>query len=239
MGIEARPFLHRVEVRRRWKEAKATYREAWFEGNPLLIVRCGIGPNRAAASMRHLSVRPSAILSVGSAGSLSERLRIGDLVVASQTVFGPEPDRILTCPTFLVDAISQACRSGNSSHVVARLATAARPVFARDERLRLHELTGAMAVDMESHSIGTEAQKLGVPFSCLRVISDDLNSPPLPELRGLTKLWRRPGRFGKELAKMFRWRLFLRDFHRAVKLPAPVLVSLIRAMGKGAVSHVP
>ena len=75
---------------------------------------------------------------------------------------------------------------------VARIVTARNAVFAREERQSLHNATGAVAVDMESHAIGVEATRRSVPFTSLRVISDDLDSTPLPDWRGAKELWSNP-----------------------------------------------
>jgi adenosylhomocysteine nucleosidase len=228
MGIEAAPFLHRVEVKRRWKCGKATYREAIFEGRRLFVVRCGIGPSRAADAIRNLDFRPAAILSVGTAGSLAASLKIGDMIVASETVFAEQPEQVVTWPQSLVAAVEGACRTEGVSFNVSRLVTASRAIFSRHEREELHGLTAAMAVDMESHAIGLESYKIGIPFTALRVISDDLNCPPLPERIALRDLWKNIRRLPQGLAGILRWTLFLRDFRRAVALLPPVLVRLIR-----------
>ncbi len=164
MGMEQYPFLHRVEVRRRWKRGNAIFREVFFEGRLLLVVRCGIGPDRAAAAIRALDVRPSAVLSVGTAGGLVPDLSIGDLVVSSETVYAHEPERIMKWPERLVDAVSSACHREDCCHKIARVVTVRDAVFPRDDRQRLHQVTGAVAVDMESHALGLEASRLEIPL---------------------------------------------------------------------------
>lgn len=232
MGIEAHQFIHRVEVRRRWKKGKATYRDAFFEGKRLLIVRSGIGPDKAAAAIRNLNVTPTAVICAGTAGGLVPHLKIGDMVVSSDTLFAHDPSNTCKCPQLVTEALASACRGENLTCKVTRIATARDAVFAREERWGLHETTGAEAVDMESHAICMEATRLGVPFTSLRVISDDLDSPPLPDWRGLKELTRNPLQLRQNLAAMLRWWAFLKTFRRVVGLLHPVLVRMIRDSGK-------
>ncbi len=228
MGVEAYQFLHRVEVRRRWKRGKATYREAFFEGRRLLIVRCGIGPDKAAAAVRNLDVRPSAILCVGSAGGLVPHLKVGHLVISSETLFGHDPDNVCKWPSPAVEALAAACYGERLDYKITRLVTVRRAVFAHAERQSLHKTTGAEAVDMESHAIGLEARRLAVPFASLRVISDDLDSPPLSHWPGAKEFLRRPFELRTNVASMLHWWSFLKTFRQSVGLLHPVLVRMIR-----------
>ena len=210
----------------------ATYREAFFEGNRLLIVRCGIGPNRAGAAVRNLDIHPSAILCVGAAGGLVPDLKIGDLVISSGTAFAHDPRNVQPCAQPLIDALREACRRENLNCKVTRIVTARDAVFAREERQSLHKATGADAVDMESHAVGEAAMGLGVPFAAFRVISDDLDSPPLPDWREARNLWRNPFELRENLSAMLRWWTFLKTFRRVIGLLHPVLVRVIRNSGE-------
>jgi adenosylhomocysteine nucleosidase len=232
MGIEAHQFIHRVEVRRRWNKGKATYREAFFEGTRLSIVRSGIGPDKAAAAIRNLNVIPSAIICAGTAGGLVSHLKIGDMVVSCDTLFAHDPDNICKCSQPVTEALTSACRKENLNCKVTRIATARYAVFARDKRCALHETTGAEAVDMESHAFSMEATRLGVPFTSIRVISDDLDSPPLPDWRSIKEVTRKPRQLPQNLHAMLRWWVFLKTFKRVVGLLHPVLVRMIRDSGK-------
>lgn len=228
LGMEAAPFLHRVETRNRWRCERATYREVFFEGNTLLVIRCGMGPAKAAASIRNLHVRPSAIISVGTAGALVHDLGVGDVIVSAQTTSASAANKPETWSAPLAEALSQACQSEGVSHRVARLATSKVAVFEREERRRLHQSTGALAVDMESHALGLEAGRIGAAFAALRVISDDVNAPSLPSPKKLKDLWREPRTCFGTLRDMLRWVTFLRQFRSSIRLLPPILVRLIR-----------
>ncbi len=235
MGIEAAPFLHRVETKERWNRGGATYRSVFFEGERLLVIRCGIGPVKAAAAIRNLHVRPRAVISVGTAGALVRELNVKDLIVSAQTTHALAGDRPESWSEPLAQALARACRAEGSPHRVARLATSNTAVFERVERERLHESTGAVAVDMESHAVGLEARKLGAAFAALRVISDDLNAPPLPSPKKLKDLWLEPRNATRTLRDMLRWVTFLRQFRSSIRMLPPILVQLIRSSCRGEV----
>ncbi len=232
MGIEAYPFLRRVEVRRRWTKNKAVYREAFFEGNSLLIIRSGIGPLRATAAIQSLEVLPSAILSVGTAGGLVSNSQIREVVIASETVFKDQPNEILKCSEELVQTAVQACTSEALRFCVARVASSPKAIIRTKERHQLHELTGGYAVDMESHAIAVESAKMGVPFSAIRVISDDITSAPFPEARTYKELWQRPAQFMSILPAALKWTRFIKDFHRSIEVLPPAIVGMVRNFEK-------
>jgi len=232
MGMEAYPFLRRVEVLSRRQAGKAVYRDAFFEGHRLTIVRCGIGPDRAASAVRALKGRPQWIISAGIAGSLVAGIRSGDMVIASETVFGHEPDGAIGCQEDLVSVAAQACRLEGIVPRIGRLATVRAAVFSREERRRLHELTAAQAVDMESHAIGMEARRLGSSFVALRVISDDMESPPLATIGSIKQMWKHPAQWRQNLAAAWQWWKFVRTVRCVVELLHPVLVRVIRDIDK-------
>jgi len=228
MGVEAYPFLRRVEVTHRRRIGKAVYREAFFEGKTFSIVRSGIGPDRAARAIKNLQIRPSAIVSVGTAGGLVPDLRFGHIIVSSETVSDDSPGSPLAGTDWLVTAAMDSCKKEGVPCMAARLATVRKPVFRREDRESLHRGTGAHAVDMESHAVGLEALRLGIPFVSLRIISDDVDSPALNDRRGFKHIWRNPSDLPKIFSAGFRWWRFVKKFKQAVDLLHPVLVRFIR-----------
>lgn len=231
MGMEAHPFLKRVEVRSRRKVGKAVYREAFFEGHTILVVRCGIGPQRATESLRSLDVMPSWIVSVGTAGALVDDLRVGDLVVAQSTVCSTSPQGTNASCSQKAQLLFQAAQRTSTPCSFGKIVSVDRAVFHRHAREELNRDTGAVAVDMESYWLSLEAVRLGVPFVALRVISDEMNSPPLPAFTDARGLLRSPLRIVHRLPSYMRWRQFLKNFHHAVNVLPPVLVEAMRSFG--------
>lgn len=227
MRMELEPFLKLVEVKGRRRIQKANYIDATIHGQSILIVKCGIGPSRAANAIRNIPSRPSAILSVGTAGALVSELRTFGFIVSAETIGVNDHPSIITSSIKLVDCATKAIERSHRPCHVGRLATVDRPVFTDEGRHRLHEETGAQAVDMESHSIAVEAGKLGTPFIAVRIISDDLNSPPLPEQPQRKLMWRDPISWPRSLIKVARWALFLRTFRKCVRCLAPVVEHVV------------
>ena len=96
---------------------------------------------------------------------------------------------------------------------VGRVVAVSRVLTQSEEKQNLAAVTGALAVDMESGSIGRAAQKLGVPFVIIRTISDgiredlpmdfNLFQTPLGCLRGLWQCLRSP-KIWKGLFRLYR-----------------------------------
>lgn len=103
---------------------------------------------------------PSLLISSGFAGSLSERLSVGDVFVAQN---------------FSDDAVA----SDTLSFPRANLTTASTVIESPAERAQFARATDADAVDMETVWIAEACREVGIPFLSLRVISDDL-AEPLP-----------------------------------------------------------
>ena len=188
MGVEARPFLKRVEVKRRWKIGHATHREVFFEGDMILVVRSGIGFEKALTATKGVQGRPTFILSVGTCGALTPDLSPGDLLIADETVLQDNPNERIKCSESAVENLERACSRAGLRYKIGPIATAAKPIFHRTERERLQHTSGAYAVDMESHAIATGASSIGSSFGVIRVVSDGMEAAPLPDRNIITKL---------------------------------------------------
>jgi len=132
-------------------------------GRDLIVVT---GGGVAATLERDLDDKaalfPGIILSCGIAGALAPSLRPGDVVIDGNML--------------LVERLGQALPHAHRGGIVGSDAITTN---AAEKRI-LHERTGAIAVDMESHVAARVAVRKGVPFAALRVISDcaDDDLPP-------------------------------------------------------------
>ncbi len=135
--------------------------------------RGGLTPVVSAANAGLLEKRLAAaiakgargIVSFGIAGALAPLLKIGDIVVATHVVHGDE--HYATDPEW--SGILRERLPGAHSVV---LAGHDQPVSHVDGKRRLFALTGAHAVDMESHIAARLAARHGIPFVAVRTISD-------------------------------------------------------------------
>jgi len=123
-----------------------------------IIARAGvvavIGGGDAARLEAALEVRVTAlsgmILSCGIAGALDPSLEPGDVVIDGDA------------------AVAELLPDARRGAVIGQDTIAATAA----EKRALHELTGALAVDMESHVAARVARRHGLSFAALRVISD-------------------------------------------------------------------
>jgi adenosylhomocysteine/aminodeoxyfutalosine nucleosidase len=135
-------------------------------GGKALVVADGIGreaAKRAVASALEL-YDVSALISIGYVGSLRPGWAVGEVFLAEQVT---RPGAALEYPVSLPQFCGQPCpvRRG----VLATVDYVAATV---EEKRRLRTL-GADAVDMEAFEVAAEAEKRGLPFFCVRVVSDD------------------------------------------------------------------
>jgi 4-hydroxy-3-methylbut-2-enyl diphosphate reductase len=130
------------------------------------VERTGLGPRRAAAWTAH----GAGVLVAGVAGGLDPKVRVGDLVVATE-VHGPDGTAV-ACPSapLLAGALR---RLGLTVHC-GPIASSAR-LIDRPGRDRL-TASGALAVDMESFWLAPEP---GAPYAVVRALSDTAERPLL------------------------------------------------------------
>lgn len=141
-------------------------REARIFDRPGRNLSVVIGGGNAAGLDRDLDAKaemfPGLVLSCGIAGALAPSLQPGDVVIDGNVI--------------VVERLEKALPHAHRGGIVGNDAIAAT---AAEKRI-LHERTGAIAVDMESHVAARVAVRKGLPFAALRVISDraDDDLPP-------------------------------------------------------------
>lgn len=130
-----------------------------WKGRPVKAIANGAGPERAFAAVV-LAGAVSAVCNIGFCGAADENLGIGDITVATEVRSGdvrwvaadpggPE------CARVIVESLDH----------VAQTALEKRTVRA----------TGASIVEMEAAGIAQAAEDFGIPFYCVRAVSDLAN----------------------------------------------------------------
>jgi len=154
-----------------------------WNGNPLILVRTGVGPRKARTAVKHLLAggRFRGILSIGFAGGLQAGWKVGDLVI---------PDEILTLPPLpeakhLPDPslVERVCRRAGKSRWpfhTGRMLTSNRVICSAREKGRLGATYQAGSVEMESAVLAELARQASLPILVIRVISDEADFS-LPE----------------------------------------------------------
>jgi hopanoid-associated phosphorylase len=133
------------------------------------VFACGgnVG-RRAQAIKRAVSAGAPAILSFGIAGGLSSHLAPGDWVVATGVISG---DRRIGTDSEWSGRLMERVSGAELGDIVS----VDDPVLDPIKKRRLHTMTGASAVDMESFQAALLADELGVPFVAVRVIADPVH----------------------------------------------------------------
>jgi adenosylhomocysteine nucleosidase len=136
----------------------------FFESKRMTVVCGGIGAvaARGAAEAAISVYRPNLVVSAGFAGALEPNLRVGDVVI----------------PRWVIDARDSSRHDTGAGEGV--LLTVSQ-VAGIKEKEKLAQAYCANAVDMEAASVAKGAQKHGIPFLAVKVISDrmDFVMPPL------------------------------------------------------------
>ncbi len=189
-----RPFLEDLRTERR---AGRDFHLGRLDGHAVILVRCGIGKVAAATTTAVLldAFDAAALLFTGVAGGLGERVRVGDIVVATSLLqhdMNAEP----LFPRWEVPLTGRA-RFDADGAWTARLLRASRSLAATDahavaagihaglivsgdrfvathaesDQLRAL-LPDALAVEMEGAAVAQVCHDFGRPFGVVRTISD-------------------------------------------------------------------
>lgn len=178
------------------------YRGDW-RGHRLLL--CANGPGFAlageAARAAISAVAPDRVWSVGLCGGLSSRLRAGEVVTGERVIDAETGDCFDATPLGAFAGVTVVSQDRVASAQAEKQALAAM----------------GDVVDMESAAVAREARLRGIPFQCVKVISDTVEegfAMDLNRARGrdgrfgparvLVEALRRPLRGLPELAHLYR-----------------------------------
>ncbi len=156
-----------------------------LQGKPLALCRCGMGNANAAAATQLLitGFGVGAVINTGIAGNLSPILHVGEVAIATSVLYHDgEPAMLAKSFPFqsefeadetLVSAAARACRALSVPCATGRIATGDAFISAEADRKRIQRMYAPLCVEMESAAVGHIAAKNGVPFVCVRAMSDD------------------------------------------------------------------
>lgn len=157
------------------------YRGNMF-GHDVMVSKCGIGKVNGAVGAMDLiaSFVPDLVINTGVAGGTGAGAEIGDVILASGIAYhdtwcGPGTSRgaIQGMPDIFVptyDVTALAAKMGVKTGLVASgdIFVSEMDDFNRAMKVRPE----ARAIDMESGAIAQVCYMRGVPFLCLRIVSD-------------------------------------------------------------------
>lgn len=187
--------------------------------DPLLLVLSGMGKERVAAAIDALlAENAAALVSFGTAAAIAPGLKPGDLVIPGKIQLAGGQTVDINCPwRDRVLSHLQECpltvQQGTLLHVD-------KPVNETTDKQRLHQQSGAIALDMESGLVVTAAQEKKRATLVLRVIIDDVDTRLPPAVITSTD------EFGDIMIKPLLWNILKNPFL------LPALISLGRHFSK-------
>ena len=197
LGIVAALEPEAALVRRNLRMARKTVHETgtlWqgeWRDQPVALVRCGMGTQRATAAVTWLVQHCPlwGVVSIGFAGALHQQMATGDAVLVSQVqrlhleragAPGCADEAIAPDGGFAHTAKLAAAEAALVRHE-GSLLSAPAVIATAAAKQQLGRRSGALAVDMESYGIAGVAKAHHLPFLTLRTIFDTIaDELPMP-----------------------------------------------------------
>jgi adenosylhomocysteine nucleosidase len=168
-AAELEPVAERLENLRKLNWPLDYAYEGITNGRRFILAANGAGPKlairateiaiRAVTNADLSSSQLEAVISTGYCGGLDPALRYGEIVVADKVLDFASGDEF-ACAEFNVAARRGIVLSQD------RIANNLK------EKHELFEKTGACAVEMEAAGVAARAKRAGLPFHCIKAISD-------------------------------------------------------------------
>ncbi|MBN1394835.1 MAG: hypothetical protein JW959_07420 [Pirellulales bacterium] len=183
-------------------------REGGLDGRRVALIRSEAGRKNAARATEILiqGHRPRRVVSAGLAGGLSPELRRNDIIVADRLLSIDGGERLISLPPALSEARSGVHRGA--------LLTVDRPVRLPDDKKRLFEQYGALAVDMETFAVAEVCCRLDVPFLSVRAINDAASDALPRDVERLLEQKSGAARLGAALGAVWRRPASAKDMYR-------------------------
>ena len=175
-----------------------------FNNKDVVFVQSGIGKVNAAVTATLLIEKfdVNEVIFSGVAGSLDERLKVGDVVIGRDvvqhdvdaTAFGYKMGQIPQMKKWAFESdkelVEKAGNINDFDHRIffGRILTGDQFVSKKDVKIRLGKDFEALCVDMESGAVAQVCTRLGVKFLIIRSISDSITDESDMEYETFVKL---------------------------------------------------
>jgi adenosylhomocysteine nucleosidase len=182
---EARGFLREFRPQQRFPGAPCPARFCGPSWLTVLVLETGIGAARTEAAVKWLlgqpefgnvPYRPKLILSAGFCGALQDQSQVGDIILATEIA---DADGNLWPTTWPGELPPGEWRPPLHR---GRVLTVPSLVSSPEEKRNLGQRHEALAVDMEAVAVARLGGKQGIPFGCVRAVSDDVRTALSPKL---------------------------------------------------------
>ena len=170
-AMELKPFANMLTGLRKLKWPLDYAFEGILEGRRVMLAANGAGPKlaeravevavRAVSAAELSSSKLEAVVSTGFCGALDPGLRESQMVLASSVVNGGG-ESLLDC---------EMAHAAPEGFATGRVLSENRIVGDAAQKKELSN-SGAIAVDMEAAGAGRRAKRAGLPFFCIKVVTD-------------------------------------------------------------------
>ena len=189
MGIEIRALADLLEDKESKTISGVEFLKGKIFGKDVVLAVCGVGKVFAAicAQTMILKYSPDVIINTGVAGTLTDKLSIGDIAVATDVVQHDMDTSPLGDPKGLLSGINIvkiptdastkeklvcAVKSQGVNYTEGTIASGDQFLASQEIKISIAQTFGAVAGEMEGASIGHVCFVNQVPFCVLRAISD-------------------------------------------------------------------
>jgi adenosylhomocysteine nucleosidase len=179
---EIAPFKRRVRDRAPIALDGLQGFRATVGGKDLVVVGHGIGRRRAAQSARRAFdqiATPELVVGTGVVGALSGDLKPGDLVLSESVIMidgeAHAAQQVAVAKDEDIRAVGRSLGMANLAYSSGVILTSHRVLTSGAEKRRAKDTTGAIAVDMETAAIATEASARRLPFVAIRAVLDEVD----------------------------------------------------------------
>ncbi len=199
IGILAAMDIELAALVRDLSEAKSeqigafTFHTGKIGGRAVVLCKCGIGKVAAAvcAQTMVLTYRPSLLLHTGVAGTLTDKLSVTDVAVATEALQHDMDTSALGDPVGLISGINKiyfkaddaasallltVAKEEGARALGGRIASGDQFIASAEQKARIVNAFGAIACEMEGGAVAHAAYLSGTPFAILRAISDSADS---------------------------------------------------------------
>lgn len=189
MGVEVRALANLLENKTSETISGVEYMSGTIYGRNVVLAVCGIGKVFAAicAQTMILKYNPDVIINTGVAGTLTDKLGIGDIAIADSVVQHDMDTTALGDPAGLLSGINvvkiptdkdtrekiEACVAAiDANYAVGTIASGDQFLASNEVKERIVRNFDAIAGEMEGASIGHVCYVNNKPFCVIRAISD-------------------------------------------------------------------
>lgn len=190
MEIEATPLIENMTDTVAETVSGITFTKGNLKGHTAVVAVCGIGKVFAAlcAQTMIITYAPKRVINTGVAGSLTAKLKIGDLAIAEKVAQHDMDTTAIGDAIGLISGINEVYLPADEDTVQMLCAAAADigintlggviasgDQFVSDsvKKAWIADTFGAIACEMEGAAIGQVCYVNKVPFAVVRAISDD------------------------------------------------------------------